>query len=60
MFSLESDETTAFSPNEILSFTFYVIISKSITNGETFAKEVFDFMLSIKSYKMTAMLPNDH
>ena len=56
MFSLKSDKMTAFSPNEILSFTFYVIISKSITNGETFAKEVFDFMLSIKSYKMTAAL----
>ena len=60
MFSLESDETTAFSPNEILSFMFYVIISKRLTNGETFEKEVFDFMLSIKSYKMTALWPNDH
>ena len=41
MFSLESDEMTAFWPNDSLTFTFFEIISNGILNRATFVKEVF-------------------
>ena len=50
---------TALGPNESLTFTFYVIISKSISNWITFVKEVFDSMFSLESDEMTALGPND-
>ena len=59
MFSLESDKMTVFWPNDSLTFTFYVIISKSIPNRATFVKEVFDLMFSFKSDEMTVFWPND-
>ena len=59
MFTLESDEMTALWLNDSLTFTFYVIISKSIPNWATFVKEVFDSMFSLESDKMTALWPND-
>ena len=43
MFSLESDEMTAFWPKDSLTFAFYAIISNIIPNWATFVKEVFRF-----------------
>ena len=54
MLSLESDEITALWPNDILTLTFYVIISKSMLTWAT-----FDPMLSLESDKMTIVWPND-
>ena len=45
MLSLESDEMTALWPNDIITFTFYVMISNSIPNRE--------------SDKMTPLCQND-
>ena len=59
MFSAESEEKTAFLPNDSLTFTFYVTFSNSIPNWATFVKEVFDSMFSLESDKMTALRPND-
>ena len=59
MFTLESNEIIAFWANENLTFTFYVIISNSILNITTFAKEVFDSMFGLKSDEMTALWPNN-
>ena len=51
MFSLESDEMTALWPNDSLTFTFYVIISKSLPNWATFVKEVFWFGVYFSSWR---------
>ena len=59
MFSLESDEMTAFWPNDSLTFTFYVIISNSIPNWVTFVKEVFDLMFSLEIDEIIALWPNN-
>ena len=39
MFSLESDEMTALSPNDSLTFAFYVIFSNSIPNWTHFVNQ---------------------
>ena len=59
MFSLESDEMTAFWPNDSLTLSLYVTFSNSKPNWTTFVKEVFDSMFSLKSDEMTALWPND-
>ena len=59
MFSLESDEMTAFWPNANLTFTFYVTISNSIPTWTTSVKKGFDSMFSLESDEMTAFWPND-
>ena len=41
MFSLKSDEMTAFRANDSMTFTFYVTFSNSIPNWTTCVKEVF-------------------
>ena len=50
---------TAFWPNDILTFSFYAIISNSKLKWATFVKEVFDSMFSLESDEMTALWPND-
>ena len=59
MFTLESDEMTAFWPNDSLTFTFNVLISNSIPNRATFVKEFFDSMFSLESDEMTVLWPKD-
>ena len=59
MISSESDEMTAFWPNDSLTVNFYTTFSNSIPNWTTFVKEVFDFMISLESDEMTALWPND-
>ena len=59
MSSLESDKMTALWPNDILTFTFYAIISNSTSNWANFVEEVFDSMFTLESDKMTAMWPDD-
>ena len=41
MLSFQSDEMTAFCPNQRLTFTFYETFSNSIPNWATFVKEGF-------------------
>ena len=41
MFSLKSGEMDALLQNDILTFSFYAIISTGIPNRPTFVKEVF-------------------
>ena len=59
MFSLESDEITAFWPNNSLTFTFYEKFSNSITNWTTFVKQVFVSMFNLESDEITALWPNE-
>ena len=55
IFSLENDQMTALWANDILNFTFYVTISKSIANWTTFVNKFSDLMLSSESDEITAM-----
>ena len=50
MFSLESDKMTASSSNAILTFTFYSIISNSITNWETFEIYIWSWFSGIPDW----------
>ena len=59
MFSLESDEMTAFWPHDNLTSAFYVTFSNSIPNWTTFEEKNSDLMLSSESDEMTAVWPND-
>ena len=53
----ESEKMSIFLLKDCLTFTFYLIISNSIPNRESFVKEVFDPKFSLESDEMTALWP---
>ena len=58
MFSSESEEMTAWRPDDSLTFAFYGTLSNNIPNWAIFVKKSFYLIFSYESDKMTVLWQN--